>query len=559
MAYVYQDPKSPFWQLGFVNAAGEADRATSKIRIGTKPAELRQSKKDAERKADDMERLALAQREGREDPALIQGFTFDMLAAKFTLEHAAGLHSAATIASRMKHLTKHFGPRMLLSIREGDVKAYLTKMKTTPTAKVDGNARSGDLLSLASVEHLRRQLRSMFNFAIGNGLMKKNPVTKESKVTPEEQPVRYLELEQVALLLRHAPERWRNFLAAALYLGLRKGEVIALRATNVDLSKMVVTVKFSHGKGTKGGKTRIVPIPPELVPYLKVELGRVRSEYLFPNAKGGRQSKNLKTERIIRAAAVAAGLISGFDHLCRRKGCGYLERRADGAQFRCPDCNMLLHVRPIPIDLKFKDARSTWATHAYEATNDFRFVQETLGHADERITNLYSAKRIEHLTKQGAKLSFQMSQNSLRNGEAPHHSGAVIHNINKGFQMDTECAMGESNPRPLAPETAGGLWDDEAQPGITEHGRTLSTAVALSGGQDESPEGRKQPQESQNQLRLEGGQQLLTVREVAARLGVNAETVRRHIWKGRLPSIRIGNLVRVAPSDLEAFLAGGEP
>jgi len=47
----------------------------------------------------------------------------------------------------------------------------------------------------------------------------------------------------------------------------------------------------------------------------------------------------------------------------------------------------------------------------------------------------------------------------------------------------------------------------------------------------------------------------LPVRDAAAHLSVSEVTVRRAIRAGELPYVRIGRLVRVALSDLEAFAA----
>lgn len=45
---------------------------------------------------------------------------------------------------------------------------------------------------------------------------------------------------------------------------------------------------------------------------------------------------------------------------------------------------------------------------------------------------------------------------------------------------------------------------------------------------------------------------MLTVPEAAARLGVNAETVRRWIWSGRLRARKVGTQHVIEEADLEA-------
>ena len=57
---------------------------------------------------------------------------------------------------------------------------------------------------------------------------------------------------------------------------------------------------------------------------------------------------------------------------------------------------------------------------------------------------------------------------------------------------------------------------------------------------------------------LPGGVEgLLTVREVAERLGLSTATVYRLCEEGGLPHVRVSNAIRIRPTDLDAFLARG--
>lgn len=47
---------------------------------------------------------------------------------------------------------------------------------------------------------------------------------------------------------------------------------------------------------------------------------------------------------------------------------------------------------------------------------------------------------------------------------------------------------------------------------------------------------------------------LYSVREVAGRLGVHPETIRRLIHDGRLEAVRVGRVLRVGAPELERFL-----
>lgn len=53
--------------------------------------------------------------------------------------------------------------------------------------------------------------------------------------------------------------------------------------------------------------------------------------------------------------------------------------------------------------------------------------------------------------------------------------------------------------------------------------------------------------------------EFLTVKEVAALLKLNEQTVRNMIDRGELPAVRVGSRrVRIRQSDLDAFLGAGE-
>ncbi len=50
---------------------------------------------------------------------------------------------------------------------------------------------------------------------------------------------------------------------------------------------------------------------------------------------------------------------------------------------------------------------------------------------------------------------------------------------------------------------------------------------------------------------------LLTVEEAAEQLNVTVRNVREHIYRHRLPIVKVGRLVRIEQSELEAFIERG--
>jgi excisionase family DNA binding protein len=52
-------------------------------------------------------------------------------------------------------------------------------------------------------------------------------------------------------------------------------------------------------------------------------------------------------------------------------------------------------------------------------------------------------------------------------------------------------------------------------------------------------------------------ERLLTVEEAAAQLGTSTRFVRRLVFERRIAFVKVGRHVRIAPADLDAFIAAG--
>ncbi len=57
--------------------------------------------------------------------------------------------------------------------------------------------------------------------------------------------------------------------------------------------------------------------------------------------------------------------------------------------------------------------------------------------------------------------------------------------------------------------------------------------------------------------RRQSSDRLLTIEEAAERLNVSVRNVREHIYRRRLPIVKIGRLVRIEEAELEAFIERG--
>src|SRR5262249_29787513 len=147
------------------------------------------------------------------------------------------------------------------------------------------DAKQTEGLKPQTVRHLRNHLSAAFRAAIERDRwMGPNPVKLVKPPRVAQQPVGdYLRTYEVPYVLAELPQRYRPLFATAIYAGLRKGELRALRRADVDLERRLVLVRRSGERSTtKGGHADAVPVHPELVPFLERALETASGELVFP-------------------------------------------------------------------------------------------------------------------------------------------------------------------------------------------------------------------------------------------------------------------------------------
>jgi integrase len=187
----------------------------------------------------------------------------------------------------------------------------------------------------------------------------------ELPAVPPTTEVRFLSLEQVDALVEHLPQSpfieidRVLFLVAAL-TGLRKGELVALRWRDVDLSVWRVRVRRNYTRGAFGvpksrRSARAVPLADEAAKALKALHGRsnwkAEDDLVFAHPVTGGVLAKSNISRRMRIALKAAGLDEGH---------------------------------------RFHDLRHTFGTRAAAAGVPMRTLQEWMGHADHTTTLIYA-------------------------------------------------------------------------------------------------------------------------------------------------------------------------
>ena len=134
--------------------------------------------------------------------------------------------------------------------------------------------------------------------------------------------------------------------------------MIGLRKIDVDLDARPLTVSRSRDRDTtKGGHADSIPIAAELVPYLERAIAVSPSELVFPKPDGSMMREDVDLVSVLRRAMARAGLVTGYLHVCRRKGCRHFEKAPDAGSRRCPEDGRKLWPKPEVRRIRFHDTR----------------------------------------------------------------------------------------------------------------------------------------------------------------------------------------------------------
>lgn len=157
---------------------------------------------------------------------------------------------------------------------------------------IESGGRSGQGLSVSTVKIAHRVLRAALFSAVDDGLLAKNPCQKAILPKGADRKAKALTADQLNSLLKLAAgHRMYAAFYLAAFTGMRSGEVVALRWSDVDFEKLIITVSRSvdivqrqdrsYERVTdtpKGGRSRVVPITKSVAEVLTAHKARQSAE-----------------------------------------------------------------------------------------------------------------------------------------------------------------------------------------------------------------------------------------------------------------------------------------
>ena len=280
--------------------------------------------------------------------------------------------------------------------------------------------------------------------------------------------------EEVLRLLAVLDETQRPLFATAIYTGLRKGELLGLRKRDVDLEARLLTVARSDGRDTtKGARAEVVAINAELLPYLETAIAASPSELVFPRADGSMMREDTRLVGVLRRAMGRAGLVTGYSHVCRKKGCSHREEVADPGLRHCPEHGAKFWPKANVRKIRFHDMRHTTGSLLTMAGANPASVQSILRHKDPRTTEIYKHLSPGYLRAEVDRLQFNPPSTSATTAPAGEriaaNSAPFAAPVLQAFETGTAKGLKPSgNPNDLRPFSQCAIVDSNHWPSASE-------------------------------------------------------------------------------------------
>ena len=272
-------------------------------------------------------------------------------------------------------------------------------------------------LSARSAGFRRTLLNSALKQAVDDRTLTWNPLSTVRAPKVEREPPNSLDSRSVAVLggwiASHPGESSATMAALGLYGGMRRGECLALKWSDVDFDRGFLVVSRSiairdggaYEKGTKTGRSRMVPLSDELADALEARAGAMAGEIEDLLGIGADEA-----EPTLRGLYVT-GRVDGsfrspaaFTHLWRAT--------SDALGLTCVN----------PGKPTFHTLRHTFATSLINEGVDVKTTSAILGHASAAMTlNVYASANPEAIMGAAGRISKALGGGARENPDEPEY------------------------------------------------------------------------------------------------------------------------------------------
>lgn len=201
---------------------------------------------------------------------------------------------------------------------------------------------------------------------------------------------------EVSRVLNQVSAEHRLMVSLLYGSGLRRIELVRLRIKDIDADNL--QVRIWNGKGAKH---RLATLAPELLPMIERQSTKV--EWLLAQDKNAADYAGVWMPDALAKKYPSASRSLNWQYLFPASklsfdpGTGYLRRHHFDESALNRIVRNAARAAGIKKDVSCHTLRHSFATHLLQAGADIRTVQQQLGHADVKTTEIYT-----HVLKQGA-------------------------------------------------------------------------------------------------------------------------------------------------------------
>lgn len=256
-----------------------------------------------------------------------------------------------------RHIKEFLGKKRLDSVKPSDIELWQ-------------NALLERGLSARRVKTIRTVLTTLYNDAIKDGIVKYSPLTVVKVPRAPKVEIHPFSLKEIKLILNNCEGQVRNFIALAFFTGMRSGEMVGLKWSDIDFERLEIsisrTIKMGEISRPKTENSiRVIDIVDYLLPFLQdqFKLTVNKKSYVFLNS----EDEHIYDIKRIRD--------THWKKILKKIGLNY---------------------RPI------YHTRHTFATLMIEHNEDILWVSNMLGHTDSTMTLSKYARYIKRKDRKRA-------------------------------------------------------------------------------------------------------------------------------------------------------------
>jgi len=172
------------------------------------------------------------------------------------------------------HRLSFFMDKSITDIKASDIKLWYLNINDV------GNKSKRNYLSV---------LKGIFDIALHDEIINKNPMIHVKLPKYHAPRINPFTADDVKNIINHSKNYNYNFvyfLALGFYTGMRTGEILALKKSDVDLDKKIIRIRstrsrFGESSPKTFGSIRDIPILDILFPYLKKMISLNDSDYML--------------------------------------------------------------------------------------------------------------------------------------------------------------------------------------------------------------------------------------------------------------------------------------